>query len=277
MSSRSAASRLRKRLVEQHQRRARGKAAGDRDALLLAAGEFARMPVAIGLEAGHLERVVDPRPALSAAGRRCELQAEGEVALDAHVRPQRVVLEDHADPPLLGRHALPSCPDHPAVERDRAIVGIVQPGDDAQKRRLAGAARAEQRDDLAGGDIEIERLQHRACRRASCEMPVQVRAAVMGSSGSGRHLAGGAEGPCGAAGTAARARSGRRQRRPRRHRGERQGGGEAVAVVVEELDDEWRHGLPVSGISSCEIGNSKTVRMKVSRKAVRRRGRSAAG
>ena len=41
-----------------------------------------------------------------------------------------------------------------AVEEDRALIGGLQAGDDAQQRGLARARRAEQRDQLAGGHVE---------------------------------------------------------------------------------------------------------------------------
>jgi hypothetical protein len=41
-----------------------------------------------------------------------------------------------------------------AVEADRSGAGRRQPEDRAQRRRLAGAGCPEQRDDLAGGDVE---------------------------------------------------------------------------------------------------------------------------
>jgi hypothetical protein len=55
------------------------------------------------------------------------------------------VLEDEADVAIacraLGRVDI--------LVMNRALVGRLQPGDDAQQRRLAGARRAEQRDERA--------------------------------------------------------------------------------------------------------------------------------
>ena len=42
----------------------------------------------------------------------------------------------------------------PAADRDAARVRLLEAGDHAQQRRLARAARAEQRDELAGGDAQ---------------------------------------------------------------------------------------------------------------------------
>ena len=50
------------RLVEQHQRRADRERAGERDALLLAAGELVRVAVGVPVEADHLEQFADDAP-----------------------------------------------------------------------------------------------------------------------------------------------------------------------------------------------------------------------
>ena len=39
-------------------------------------------------------------------------------------------------------------------------VGLVEPGDEVQQRRLAAARRAEQADELAGGDVEDDVVEH---------------------------------------------------------------------------------------------------------------------
>jgi hypothetical protein len=52
-----------------------------------------------------------------------------------------VVLEDEADVAALGPHRRDVLPGND----DGARVGLLEPGDDAQQRRLAGSGRAEQR------------------------------------------------------------------------------------------------------------------------------------
>ena len=47
-----------------------------------------------------------------------------------------------------------------AVEDDRAAVGLDDAADRLQQRALAGAVRAEQRDDLALLDVEVDVEQH---------------------------------------------------------------------------------------------------------------------
>src|SRR6185436_6186681 len=79
-------------------------------------------------------------------------QAEGDVLEDRHVAEEGIVLEHEADPALANVGV--GCV--LAVEEDGARVGHLEAGDDAQQRRLARARRPEQRDQLAGGDVETE-------------------------------------------------------------------------------------------------------------------------
>src|SRR5690606_4436679 len=77
-----------------------------------------------------------------------DLEAERDVARDAQVLERRVVLEHEA-------HVAASCGQVRRVttlDLDLAGVGHLEPGDDAQERRLAAPARAEQRREAAGRD-----------------------------------------------------------------------------------------------------------------------------
>ena len=42
-----------------------------------------------------------------------------------------------------------------AGEQDRALVGLVEAGDEVEERRLPAARRAHDRDELAGGHLEV--------------------------------------------------------------------------------------------------------------------------
>ena len=80
------------------------------------------------------------------------MQREGDVLADRQRRVERVELEHHGDVALRGRqvvHAL-------AGDDDVARGGALEPGDHAQRRRLAAARGAEQADDLAGRDREVD-------------------------------------------------------------------------------------------------------------------------
>ena len=79
-------------------------------------------------------------------------QRESEVLIDRIARVERVVLEDQRHV-ALGRapaaHVL-------AADVDRASIRLLQPRDEAKRRRLAGAGRAEQHEEFAVGDVERE-------------------------------------------------------------------------------------------------------------------------
>ena len=137
------------RLVEQEHLRPVDEGAGDRDALLLAAGELARAAGAETGQADELQHLVDlalhvlPVDALPA-------QPEGDVLEDGQMREERVALEDGVHVPLVRRQA----DDVLATEQDRALVGLLEAADHPQRRRLAAAGRAEQREERAGRDLD---------------------------------------------------------------------------------------------------------------------------
>ena len=122
----------RERLVEQQHRRLRHQRAGDRHALLLPAGELVRIAPAEAGEAHVLQRFGDLSGNVSVAGLR-HLQRERDVALDGHVREERVALEHRAHRPRLRRPA----DEVLAVQHDAPAVGKVEPGNHPQERRLA--------------------------------------------------------------------------------------------------------------------------------------------
>ncbi len=79
-----------------------------------------------------------------------DLQAVAEVLANAHVRIQRVALEDHRDVSMARReigHVAPA-------DRDLARRHLLEPGDRAKERRLAAARRPDERDELAVADLE---------------------------------------------------------------------------------------------------------------------------
>jgi hypothetical protein len=71
------------------------------------------------------------------------------------VLEQRVVLEHEAHAPLADR----AVGDVLVAEQDAAAVGEIQARDQAQQRGLARAGRSQQRDQLAGADVEVDPLQ----------------------------------------------------------------------------------------------------------------------
>ena len=156
------------RLVHQQQARPRHERARHRHALLLPPGELARVAAP---EAGQLdegEGRLHPSRQLGLRQPRAHPQGERDVLEDAHVREQRVVLEDHPEVAPVSRRAR----DGAAVEEDLAGVRLQEPGDEVQRRRLAGAARAEQRDEAAGRDLERHPV-HGEDRAESLHQPLE--------------------------------------------------------------------------------------------------------
>ncbi|MNK61199.1 hypothetical protein D3C87_803550 [compost metagenome] len=102
-------------------------------------------------EADELQRFVDaPALRLEHAAR---LQAERHVVPHAAPGVERRVLEDD-DARRVGPR------DGRAVLGDASGGGGLQPGHEAQQRRLAAAARPEQRDELAGLHREVDVVEH---------------------------------------------------------------------------------------------------------------------
>ena len=71
------------------------------------------------------------------------------------------MLEDEADAALLDRHVGRVL----VAEEDAPGIGHLQPGDDPQERRLAGAGWAEQRHQFAGTDRQADVAAARRSRR----------------------------------------------------------------------------------------------------------------
>src|SRR5262249_16467356 len=130
------------RLVEQDETRLHRQAPRQRDALLLPAGELRRIAVLELRQPDQLERG-EHAPADIALLDLSQLQAERDVVVHRHVRPEPVVLEDKPDLARVRRNQdAPSqvLPDF-AVDPDAAVVRHLQTGDAAQERRLAAAGR----------------------------------------------------------------------------------------------------------------------------------------
>jgi hypothetical protein len=80
------------------------------------------------------------------------LERVGDVVEHAHVRVERVVLEHHRDVALLRRELV-----HDVVaDAQLAARDVLQAGDHPQRRRLAAAGRADEDDELAVGDLEVQ-------------------------------------------------------------------------------------------------------------------------
>ncbi len=136
---------VRQRLVEQEHAGFGDQGAGESHALLLAAGELARIAGAQRAEPDQLQHALDARAPLRLP-RASTPQTERDVVRHRHVREERVGLEDQAEVPAVDGHprdVLPRQHDLPRVGRD-------EPGHDAEHRALATARRSQEGEKLAG-------------------------------------------------------------------------------------------------------------------------------
>jgi len=137
------------RLVEQQHLGLDDEAAGDRDALELAARELMRPALLVALEMDEGESARHPLADLG--GRHASrLQAVGDVAGDGVVGENRVVLEHHAGVAPVRRQPV----DARRTEMNAAGIELAESRDHAQKRGLAAPGGTEQGEELAVGDIE---------------------------------------------------------------------------------------------------------------------------
>ena len=148
------------RLVEQQHARLDRQRPRERDALTLPAGQLRRIAVRKPSKLNEIEQPADTRANLrlrQAVLAWPRAQPEGDVLEHRHVAEQGVMLEHEADMALAdaaGKRI------H-AVELHLAVVRPVEPGDNAQQRGLARSGRAEQRQELAGVDLQIDPVQRR--------------------------------------------------------------------------------------------------------------------
>ena len=140
-------------LVEQQRPRPGGEGAGDRDPLLLAAGEVVGAVVLAAREAEAREQLARRAPRPRRAATPCaRIGAEHDVLEHGQVREQVVGLEDEPEPAADRDRVDRGVGDHLAVEEDVAVVDLLEQVDAAQQRRLARARGADQRDRLVLAD-----------------------------------------------------------------------------------------------------------------------------
>ena len=152
----------RQRLVHQEDARLAHDGAADRDALHLAAGQPVGLAIEQMLDAQRLGGARDAILDLG-VGQPADLRLQREFEVLAHrvARIERILLQ-HQRHVALGRAPVG---DVDAVDEDLALGRLFEPGDQAQRRGLAGAGLAEQDEELAVGDVEVEVGQRGvACR-----------------------------------------------------------------------------------------------------------------
>ena len=124
------------------------------DALALAARQLSRLAVEIGRQLQHPRHFLGPRPPLG-LGHAREPQAHGHVVGDGHVRIKGVGLEDHGHAALGRRHV----GETPVAEIDVAFRAVLEAGDHPKKRRFPAAGRADEYDELAVRDGQVDAAQ----------------------------------------------------------------------------------------------------------------------
>ena len=125
---------VRERLVHQQQTRLRCQRTGQRHTLLLSARQLVREALRLGPQADHVEQPLHASLVIGAATR-----SESDIALDAQVREQRIVLKHHADAALLGRQVAARTADLLARDSDVTAGQGLKATDAAQHGCLAAA------------------------------------------------------------------------------------------------------------------------------------------
>ena len=146
------------RLVEDDELRRLQQAADDLDALALADRKVADQRIRIERQAVAVGK--RPRLGRDRADRRAVVQRQRDVLGRRQRLEQRKVLEHHADAELL-RDARAGDPHRLAVPENLAGIGLQRAEQHLDQRRLAGAVLAEQRVDLALGDVEVDMIARR--------------------------------------------------------------------------------------------------------------------
>src|SRR5690606_23681074 len=130
----------------QEDRGAGRQGAGEGDALLLPAGELVGIA---SLEATEPDQLQHLAHALFPFGAPQATQPEADGPLHRQVREERAILEDEGGAAVLGRDESALVAHGPPSEHALARVRLLEPGDEAQQRRLPRAALPDQRQDLA--------------------------------------------------------------------------------------------------------------------------------
>ena len=112
------------------------------------------------------EHVVDPLARRLARELGAHAERKADIVGDGHVGEQRIGLEYHADIALVRRHV----GDRALVEQDVAGIGREKAGDQVERGGLAGAARAQQRHEGAGRNVERDLIDRLGGAEGFCEL-----------------------------------------------------------------------------------------------------------
>jgi len=164
-----------KRLVEQKGLWFDRESARESDALLFAAGEFARRTV---FEAGEMRLRDLSLDTCVAFGGGHVVEAEGNIFGDGQVRKERVMLKKQADAPFAAGQVdiLRGIEKRAVVERDAAAVRALESRDAAQRHAFAGAGWAKNGERIrAAGKCDIQIVSGEAFFELDFERHVSAR------------------------------------------------------------------------------------------------------
>ena len=128
--------------------------AGQGHTLLLSAGKLVWRSFGVRFHSNRGQRLLHSLRLFS-GGNAANIQSIRDVFRDGHVRPERVILENHPGIPQMRRHA-----GHRLLAKEKAsTVGLIKSGDRAQQGGLAATRWPQQKEqflilDLQGNPLE---------------------------------------------------------------------------------------------------------------------------
>ena len=147
-------------LIAQQRNRLHRQRAGDGNALLLTARELIGVIVKLVAKPHPVEHFARHGFGIRFRGFLDHLLRQHDVFTGGLMREQVELLKDHPD--LLAQVPQVHFVVHKLlpVDRDRPFVDLFQAVDTTQKRRFSGAGFADQRDDFALFDVQVDALEH---------------------------------------------------------------------------------------------------------------------
>ena len=143
------------RLVKQKELRLTGQRPSHGHALTLPARQLRGPAVQQMADLQRGRHLLHARLALG-LGHLAHLQRKADVFRHAHGRVQRVALKHHRNIALRRRHAHHIATTDPYL----AFGGFIKSGNDVEQSGLAAARGADQNQELTGGDIDVDALEH---------------------------------------------------------------------------------------------------------------------
>ena len=137
---------IRKRLIQKEESRLADQCTGQRNTLLLSAGQLRRQTLLKALHADDLDHLHNPFANLLFRA-LCDLQRISDIIKYRHVRPYGIVLEHKPDAAVLRRHLnlRSRIRDKCIVEINPACIRRLKSRDQTKENSLAAAGRAKQR------------------------------------------------------------------------------------------------------------------------------------